>query len=221
MIHPRTQLRTTHTHGITARAFSPAGILPQAALAALLVMGGCASESRVVRFRPMLSDLPGAQVGSAIVGPAASAGSRSTLDSNPDYFIEEEDGTLIAQLPTGAYLVYHLTQAIENDEQEIFTTQLLSSVTIQEFKDRGLEPALAYQEVVRRRKDMIALFRRIPQGEYSPNVHLEMLGRNVGRIRVYGTAARTLAWDGMDMVYERGGWRLRWFTPGSGKSLAE
>jgi len=187
--------------------------------ALLLNAAGCARQERVVSYRPMMSDLPGATIGSDVVGDDESK-RRTAADSTPDYFVEEEDGTLTAQIPTGAYLVYHVRKALETDDEELFTSQLLSDMTKQEFKQRELDPRLAFAEIKRRRKDVDALFRRMPQGELSPGIHLQMLSRKVARVRMYGEQARALAWDGFDMVFENDAWRLRWFTTGEGKSLA-
>ncbi len=185
----------------------------------LTTLGACARQERVVSYRPMMSDLPGATIGADVVGDDDSK-RRTAADATPDYFVEEEDGTLTAQIPTGAYLVYHVRKAIENDDHDVFTTQLLSEMTKAEFKQRELDPRLAFEEIKRRRKDVEALFRRMPQGELSPGIHLQMLGRKVARVRIYGEQARSLAWDGFDMVFENDAWRLRWFTTGEGKSLA-
>lgn len=78
-----------------------------------VVLGGCARQERIVSYRPMMSDLPVCTIGSDVVGDDDSK-RRTAADATPDYFVEEEDGrSTPAQIPTGAYLVYHVRSARE------------------------------------------------------------------------------------------------------------
>jgi|GEM_PF-799511 len=190
-------------------------------LVLLTALSGCAAESRVTKYRPIMADLPGAQVGADVVAGGGTSAETSSFNTTPDYFVEEEDGTLIAQVPTGAYLVYHINKAVRDDDQELFVTQLLSKKTRRELIARGLTTDVAWRELVQRKRDLIALFRRMPQGEFTPGLRLEMTGPKLARIRVGGETGASFAWDGMDMAYEDGGWRLVWFTLGRGSAAAK
>ena len=80
--------------------------------------------------------------------------------------------------------------------------------------DGGLSPDLAYTDLKKNRKEIAKLFNRMPMGEYSPNVLMEQLARNVIRVRLTGQAKKGMdKWTGFDMILEKGNWRLRWFVP--------
>ncbi|GIW74183.1 MAG: hypothetical protein KatS3mg103_0705 [Phycisphaerales bacterium] len=113
-----------------------------------------------------------------------------------------------------AHLRHALTAPDPDAEAELFLAYLLSERTQREFLERGLEPRLAYDELRRRREDCLRFFSRVgPLGERSPQVLLRMVGQNVMRLQLTGLAKEDLAWTYMDMVYEGGNWKLRWFGP--------
>jgi hypothetical protein len=56
----------------------------------------------------------------------------------------------------------------------------------------------------------------MPQGERTPGFLLEPKGGGVFRVQVRTRKAATLKLVGLDMIMERGNWKLRWFVPGRG-----
>lgn len=187
---------------------------PIAALvAAIVAVMGCAgcTETRVIRSHTPLAGLPGAegglQVGSKLDGyidPTATPGGRN--------FILYEDGSVELIAKTGDQLLKHLSGVVRTRNSELFTQQLLSERTKQEFAERGLEPSLAFEMLVEREADFRAMRARMPLGEKTPGVVMRKLGKRAYRVQTVGLAARDLAWTGYDMIFEGGSWRLRWFV---------
>jgi hypothetical protein len=62
--------------------------------------------------------------------------------------------------------------------------------------------------------DIIDFFNAVPQGENTPGVFLRPKGGKVFRMQATGLGARGLKVIAMDMVMEKGNWKLRWFVPG-------
>ncbi|MEQ8317872.1 MAG: hypothetical protein RIE77_01700 [Phycisphaerales bacterium] len=132
--------------------------------------------------------------------------------------IREElpDGEIVLRARTGRDLMAHLQHALIHDdeplERELFTEHLLSEATRAEYEARSLPPDQAYYTLLRRRDDVLLLFNRIgPLAENSPQVIMKSLGNNVIRLQVTGLAREGLRWSFMDMIFEDGNWRLRWF----------
>ncbi|TVQ61427.1 MAG: hypothetical protein EA378_08625 [Phycisphaerales bacterium] len=191
-------------HRITIGALAATGV------AAML--GACETETRVVRQDGMmLANLPGATGGGA--DPATVTPRSQDVVGLPGGAPREEldDGTVILRARTGRQLMGHLFTTLRNNERELFVAQVLSTRTKQEFHDRGLDPALAFDELKQRSEWIEKLFQRMPQGEFTPGVLMQRQGDRVYRMTVTGMAADGLRWTFMDMVMEDGSWRLRWF----------
>jgi hypothetical protein len=48
-------------------------------------------------------------------------------------------------------------------------------------------------------------------GEYTPGLFLETIGRNVFQLKLPRANNEKLYWIGLDVVFENGNYRLRWF----------
>lgn len=182
-----------------------------AAAIGVLAAGGCTYE-KVVYRRPMLSGLPGATTGGNVsdhprgyIDPTAVQGGKITLES--------DDGSKVLVARTARHLMAHIYNTLRNDERELFTEQVLSDVTKQEFRARNLDPAGAFDQLKARQPDIEALFGRMPMGEYTPGMLLRKVGDGTYRLKLTDKAADGLYWAGFDMVMEGGSWRLRWFVP--------
>lgn len=183
-------------------------------LAMMLAFAGCQTEEKIIRYRPILASVPGAQYNTAPVGdpfegrrvdPTAAATDTDSL------VIELPDGERKLVLKTGRHLMSHIINMIDEDERELFVEQVLSEITKDEFYDRGLDPGEAFDACKKRRTDIMKLFNLMPMGEYTPGVYMKGVGGGVQRLKVSGPSAMDLRWNFMDMNYEAGGWRLRWF----------
>lgn len=148
----------------------------------------------------------------------ASPGTLRTPDGMELAPIREElpNGEIKLRARTARDLMVHIQRALTDPDREteraLFTEQVLSAVTWNEFDQRGLEPEAAFDELVRRREDVLKYFNRVgPLAENSPQVLMRVVGENTIRLQLTGLAREGLRWTFMDMVYEAGSWRLRWF----------
>ena len=98
------------------------------ALAVLVIFAGCERETRVVRWDPMLGNLPNAESGtpftrdtSKFIDPTKIAGDKLVLED------ERGKKTLLAK--TGRHLMTHIYNCIANEERDLFTEQVLSEMT--------------------------------------------------------------------------------------------
>lgn len=190
---------------------------------------GCQREETVVRYRPILATVPGAVSATAPVGPrfegeyvdpTAARNAEGMLASveldeegREKMYVELPDGSKRLISPTGRHLMSHIINCIDDGERELFLEQVLSEVTREEFLSRGLDPMLAFDELRRRRADIMKLFDKMPSGEFTPGMLMKNVGNGVQRLRVHGAMASELKWTYMDMRFEDGQWRLRWFGP--------
>ncbi len=185
-------------------------LLSRAALVACtLVIFAC--EEKVVHYHPFLAGLPGAETQAVTTGPRGEYFDPTIVPGNK---IEEtkEDGskTLIAK--TGQHLMVHIFNCVARDDAHTFVEQVLSERTRQEYYGRGLDPAQAFELLKERKAEMVRLFRAMPSGESTPGVISQGVGGGVRRFVVTGKSAQGLTWIGIDMVMEKGNWRLRWFV---------
>lgn len=175
----------------------------------VLALAGCAPERRVVKWDPPLAGLPGAQTGAPVVRDESAMVSAGAA---PDgIVVEHEDGSVTLVSRSGRHLMVHIWTTIENEEEALFTEQVLSERTREEFVQRGYAPEEAFRELVRRKRDVARLFAQMPQGEMTPGVLMEKVGDRTYRLGVSGPGTEELPWRFMDMVMEGGNWRLRWF----------
>ncbi|MEZ6243137.1 MAG: hypothetical protein R3B57_08850 [Phycisphaerales bacterium] len=180
----------------------------------LLVAGGCRYQ-RVVKYEPMLSGLPGAQVGTDVTTKGAKKsvqGKGEVLDAEKQTLrIEHEDGTVILVSKTGRQLMAHIYTTLANNEPELFVDQVLSEISKKEFAERGVDPLEGFKYLQQHQDVIRKLFNAMPMGEFTPGVFMKAQGDNVFRLELTGLGKRGLTWTFMDMVFEHGGWRLRWF----------
>lgn len=181
------------------------------AVGALLVLGACETQTRVVKYNPFLGGLPGAESGSTIVRDLGDYADPTVIP--PDKLVEEpEPGKKVLHAKTGRHLMIHIHNTLKNDERELFVSQVLSAVTRAECLERGIDPGDAFDYLKTREDDIAALFNMMPDGEQTPGVIAKPLGPNERRVQVTGAGLGDLYWTGFDMVMEKGNWRLRWFV---------
>lgn len=175
---------------------------------ALIVLAGC-MEERVVSRKGLLSSLPGAQTQI----PDQRTTRRPDVLRPPSGGIREvlDDDTIILHAKSVQHLMSHIVSAIQNNEKELFVEQILSRQTRDEFRIRGYDPGTAFDEAVRRQRDVFKLFNSMPFGENTPGIHLQSIGRNEFRLEVPRSSRRGLKWTGIDVVFEQGNYHLRWF----------
>lgn len=176
---------------------------------ATLALPACVQE-RVVGARGLLVGLPGAETSL----PTNRTARKPSVLATPENGIREEidEDTVVLHAKSIHHLMSHITHAIQHGEQDLFVEQLLSRATLEEFKQRGVEPALGFQEIVRRQRDVFRLFNAMPFGEGTPGLSLERIGPNLFRLALPNSAHGDLKWVGIDAVFEDGNFKLRWFV---------
>lgn len=183
-----------------------------ACIGAAIILAGCATEERVVRYRPILASVPGAQSSMQPVGPRFEGEfTDPTQVPSDELVLELPDGTKKLKARTGRHLMAHIINTIDAGDDALFVEQVLSERTKAEFYKRGLDPTEAFRQLKKRREDILKLFNQIPMGEYTPGIYMRGVGGGVQRIKVPGPVGQDLRWNFMDMVMEGGNWRLRWF----------
>ena len=185
-------------------------VLQRCAIALILLTPiGCRYE-RVVSHSGLLVGIEGAE---------SQIPAKQTGQALPDFLrtpdegirIENDDGTITLYSKSVRQLMSHITTTIQNGEKELFVEQVLATSTKDEFIERGLDPGLAFEEVTNRQRDIFRMFYYMPMGEYTPGLFLETIGRNVFRLKLPRANNEKLYWIGLDVVFEKGNYRLRWF----------
>lgn len=176
-----------------------------ALVAAVMLACGCTYQ-RDVNYKPFLSGLEGAKTQTpATTDTAHGAADPMAAGEDPRIRIENKDGSVTLISRNAQNLMWHISTTMGSGERDLFTAQVLSQRTREEYLLRGLDPGQAFDTLKENEKDVRELFRRMPMGEHSPNVIMEKLGDNLYRVHLTGKATEGLKWTAFDMVLEGGG----------------
>ncbi|MBI1190794.1 MAG: hypothetical protein GC200_08975 [Tepidisphaera sp.] len=182
------------------------------ALGALVVLCGC-TETRIVKWNPMLGGLPGSESGTPIVRDFGDD-YRDPAEVKKDELQETlPDGTVKLYAKTGRHLMIHIHNTLEENDKKLFVSQVLSQLTKRECIERGVDPGECFDYLKEHEQDIQDLFDRMPSGERTPGIFPKPLGNNVTRVELGPRGDQGLLWGGFDMVMEHGNYRLRWFVP--------
>jgi len=192
----------TQTKQSCAQIFRWSAALP----IVLFTLSGCMETTVTQVNKPFFSGINNAG-GLRNLQNAPINGGEQTQIKDPR--VINPDGTITLNSPTIRALLRHILETIANEEEDLFTDQLLSTITKREFTDRGFDPVEAHREMTLRKDDIRALFRGMPAGEFTPGVLMQNVGRNTFRLAIKGDPA--LYWSFIDVVLERGQYKLRWF----------
>ena len=176
---------------------------------AFVLLAGC--EEKVIQYHPFLAGLPNAETQAVTTGPKGEYIDPTIVPGNK---IEQKkaDGSTTLVAKTGQHLMVHIFNCVQRDDARTFVDQVLSDMTKQEYYARGQSPERAFETIKDRKSDMVRLFRAMPSGEGTPGLLSDGVGQGVRRFVVTGKAAQGLSWIGIDMVMEKGNWKLRWFV---------
>lgn len=176
-------------------------------------LAGCVEE-KVVYNNPFLGRIPGAKSGTPVtMAEGARTDTRFSPKSDPGSLrVEHPDGSITLVAKTGQQLLRHLMTTLHDEDPDLFVDEVLSERTRHEYYDRGIDPSQAFVTIKQREADLNKLYRALPMGEFTPGIFAEDLGNKTRRVALYGKEAQGLAWNGFDMVLEKGNWRLRWFV---------
>jgi len=174
-------------------------------------MSGCTYE-RVVSRSSILSGIEGAE---SKIPEKKAARPLPDFLRTPDEGIRvvDEDGSVTLYSKSIRQLMAQITSTLQNGERELFVEQVLSQRTKDEFYERGLDPGMAFDELLKHYRDIGRLFYFMPMGEYTPGLYLETVGKNTFRLKISRIRNESLYWIGIDTVFEENNYRLRWFVP--------
>lgn len=193
------------------------------AILILCVLTGCDMERRVVAVRGSMATLPGA-VGGVRPAPVQveAGGEDRTAEAltNPMGFrfegepdeqlrITRPDGSVFLVCRNPRELLFHLRNALIQEDKDAIVEQLLAKQTLQSYRDLGRDPAEAAEFLLERRREVMRMMLQMPMGELTPGQFMQPIGRNAFRLRVRPDAVDPpLKFTNFDYVYEDDGCRL-------------
>jgi hypothetical protein len=117
----------------------------------------------------------------------------------------------------------HIYETLRDNEREVFAEQVLSERTRQEFAERGFPATDAFDLLKAQEEQVVAFLQAVPDAELTPGARVSPLGNRVQRVmagpNTQASQSLSIGLIGMDMVMEKGQWRLRWFVPGPGYEM--
>lgn len=164
---------------------------------------GCTYE-KTVYWRPALSAAPGAISGGEEFSEKPQGYRDPTQLAEGKIRLESGGGQTVLVARTGRHLMAHIYQTLKDDERALFTEQVVCEQTKAEFRERDMQPGEAFDYLKEHERDVMLLFARMPQGEYSPGVMTRQLPGGVTRVMLNRKVADGLRWRGFDMVWEGG-----------------
>lgn len=193
-----------------------AGFVVTAWVLSLLALGACASQEKVVRYKPFLTGIDGATFG----GPKGSQGpvdpnagyTDPTANSEEKLVTENPDGTktLISRCPL--HVMSHLERFLDEHDDRTLIEQVISEKTLAEFRSRGQTDVELLDYLYANRRNIAMMFARMPLAEHSPTVIVDQPGDKTWVIRLTGSSTRGLACTRLYVRLERGQWRFLWIN---------
>jgi hypothetical protein len=176
----------------------------------LATLPGCQQESRVVRYKPFLSNVAGAEFsGQGPVNPAAGYADPTAVPDNR-IVLEHPDGsrTLIAR--SVQHLITHMQSCLMEGADELMLEQVISEKAKLHYRSRGEDPMALVESLKKNRKEVMKTLARMPLGESTPTVVLRQPGDKTWTLKLTGAAARDLKFTRLWARMESGNWRFVW-----------
>lgn len=180
--------------------------------AAAAVAGACAPEEKVIRYKPFLTGIAGAQYAEKGRPVNANEGyiDPTRLAEGQKPVVELADGSKVLIAKSVRQMMTHLETCLDNGEDGLLLDQVISEKTKQEYRGRGKDPREIVTMLKRHRKDIARLFARMPMGEYTPTVILDQPGDKMWVIRLTGAPAEGMKFTKVWARLEAGNWRFVW-----------
>lgn len=176
------------------------------------VAGGCAEpEGTVVRYRPFLTGITGAQfAGQGPVNADVGLADARTLAAADQDVVENPDGTRTLRSRSIAHLLRHLARELEGGDDRVIVDQLVSERLVEQFRTDGRPPETIPDFLRSIRPDLLKTFAKMPMGEYSPQVVLHQPGDRTFELEVSGRYAEGLRFTRLWARLEGGNWKFVW-----------
>jgi len=206
-------------------------VQPWPALAACIsvMAGGCASEQRILRYKPFLANIDNAVTATPAVGVEPSQQSvTSSFDPDDAPSAEPIDPTVVgegfydrmAKLPDKLVtleagdiisLIHHVRWTLDEDRDDLLIDQLFSEALLDELHSRGQSPEDYVDWLHENRRDIEIMFARMPMVP-SPNALVQQTAKHQYRVRLNGLAAKGIRFTELWVAMERGKYRLLWIS---------
>ncbi|MCA9293069.1 MAG: hypothetical protein KDA20_04570 [Phycisphaerales bacterium] len=192
-----------------------------AASLVLLALCAACTEERIVSVRGM-ANLPGAEGGiraddargtrapqtwEQVLGESLPPIEGTPVEGKPFRF-RTPDRKIVLQSYAPRQLMIHLAETLRAGETDLLYEQLLSNETKDAYRARGMDPHDATTFLTEHVEGVMRLLSLFPLGEQTPGVALQPLGRGAYRLESTGGLSEGHTFRSIDMVFERGGFRL-------------
>ena len=162
--------------------------------AVAMLAASCQREERIVRYKPFMAGLEGAETQTPPVVDKPRAplpGAEATAVDGEDALVQKNpDGSKTLISRCGLHLMHHIQKTLADGDEQLFAEQVLSQMTRDEYLGRGIDPRESFRTLKPRQADIAKLFARMPLGENSPNVNMSTVGHNIFRVQLIGQAAK-------------------------------
>lgn len=195
-------------HRVTRAPLSAAIV---ACLVCVVLATACEQEKRIIYSDGLLSNIPDAKTKYPSKRQAGEISGTGKV-ANTKTIVENPDGTKTLYARTPKHLMNHIMYTLREDNADLFVNQVLSKATRDEYAARGVDPKEAFEIIKARQDDVLKLFKLIPMGEMTPGVFLQRVDGGAKRMMAEQRIAQDLKWRGIDMMFERGNYKLRWFV---------
>ncbi len=177
-----------------------------------LATAACQREEKVVRYKPFFTGIAGAEFGGQEpVRPVTPPRRDPTaVDEGSEVVRVNPDKTKALDLRSPRQTMLALEKLLDEEDDETIWTQLLSSVTIEELKQRGYTREQYLNHLHECRRDIAKTFARMPLGHNTPTVITEKPEPKTWIMRLTGAARKDMRFTRVWVRLEEGQWRLRW-----------
>ncbi len=180
----------------------------------------CVEERIIAVHGP--ANLPGAQGGlqasgartqqnartwESVLGESLPAIEGTPVDGKPFRFLTS-DRRIILQSHSPRQMMIHLAETLRAGEDDLLYEQVLSSKIKDAYRNRGMDPRESVTFLKEHVEGVMRFLSLLPLGEQTPGVALQNLGRGAYRLASPGGGDEGQSFRFMDVVFERGGFRL-------------
>jgi hypothetical protein len=176
----------------------------------LLLLAACQPERKVVSYHPFFEGVPGAQLGTAPVGPRFENRVDPTAAPPEGIVIEKPDKSKVLISRSIRHLMTHLENTLSSGEDDLLFDQLIADAAKEEFRAQGKDPREIVTYLKKNHEDIRALFGRMPFAEQSPSVILLQPGNKVMHLKLTGLAAEDVRFTHLWVRLEKENWKLLW-----------
>jgi hypothetical protein len=172
--------------------------------------GGCQPEEKVLRYKPFLANVPGAQTRMPTVGPKYEGFRDPTAVPDDKVVRQNPDGSVTLVAKSIRQLMILVQKTLAEDRDDLLYEQVVSEEAKQQYRDKGKEPLEILAYLKEHRQDISTLFSRMPFGEQSPNVILDQPGNRTFHLKLTGLATKGSNFHHLWAIMEHGTWKLLW-----------